>query len=225
MMQPNCASFSLSRQGPAFLWVLLAHAGAIGIWHLLPSDAVKLAPPPELVILANVVAQPAPMPAPVARAADVVKRPAPSPSAPAFNATQADSRADLAAKGTEPPTQATSGQTQTTQTTSSPTSQTAPPAPAETVTLPSSEADYLRNPPPAYPRMSRRMGEQGTVLVRLLISVDGRAEQAEIRVSSGYTRLDEAALETVKRWRYVPGKRAGVPEAMWFNVPVRFVLD
>lgn len=101
----------------------------------------------------------------------------------------------------------------------------ATPAPAVTVMLPSSDADYLNNPPPAYPRMSRRMGEQGAVLVRLLISVDGRAEQAEIRVSSGYARLDEAALETVKRWRYVPGKRAGVPEAMWFNVPVRFVLD
>ena len=35
----------------------------------------------------------------------------------------------------------------------------------------------------------------------------------------------QAALATVQRWRYVPGKRAGVPEAMWFNVPIRFVLD
>ena len=225
MMQPHCASFSLSRQGPAFLWVLLAHAGAIGFWHLLPSDALKLAPPPELVILANVVDQPAPMPAPVARAADVVKRPAPSPSAPAFNATQAESRADLAAKGTEPPAQATSGQTHTTQTTSGPASQTAPPAPAETVTLPSSGADYLRNPPPAYPRLSRRMGEQGTVMVRVLILADGHPDKAEIRTSSGYPRLDEAAIASVQGWRFVPGKRNGVAQAMWFNIPIRFVLD
>ena len=91
--------------------------------------------------------------------------------------------------------------------------------------LPSSDADYLNNPAPAYPRMSRRMGEQGTVVLRVFINTEGRAEKAEIRTSSGYSRLDEAGLDTVKRWRYVPGKRAGVPEAMWFNVPIRFVLD
>lgn len=98
------------------------------------------------------------------------------------------------------------------------------PAPASLV-LPSSDADYLNNPPPAYPRMSKRMGEQGTVIVRVLIGLQGSAEQAEIRTSSGYDRLDKAALETVQRWRYSPGKRHGTPEAMWFNVPVHFVLE
>lgn len=102
---------------------------------------------------------------------------------------------------------------------------TNPSTAATAVVLPSSDADYLNNPVPAYPRMSKRMGEQGTVLVRVFINAQGRAEQAEIRTSSGYPRLDESALETVKRWRYMPGKRAGVPEAMWFNVPIRFVLD
>lgn len=96
---------------------------------------------------------------------------------------------------------------------------------APTVTLPSTNADYLNNPAPPYPRMSRRMGEQGTVVVRVFINTEGRAEKAEIRTSSGYARLDDTALETVKRWRYVPGTRAGVAEAMWFNVPIRFVLD
>lgn len=96
---------------------------------------------------------------------------------------------------------------------------------APTLTLPSTNADYLNNPAPPYPRMSRRMGEQGTVVIRVFINTEGRAEKAEIRTSSGYARLDDTALETVKRWRYVPGTRAGVPEAMWFNVPIRFVLD
>ncbi|PUE07306.1 hypothetical protein B9Z51_14910 [Limnohabitans sp. T6-5] len=91
--------------------------------------------------------------------------------------------------------------------------------------LPSSDADYLNNPAPVYPRMSKRMGEQGTVIVRVFIGLQGTAEQAEIRTSSGYDRLDKTALETVQRWRYVPGKRHGTPEAMWFNVPVRFVLE
>jgi protein TonB len=98
------------------------------------------------------------------------------------------------------------------------------PAPPSLV-LPSSDADYLNNPPPAYPRLSKRMGEQGTVIVRVFIGLQGTAEQAEIRTSSGYDRLDKAALDTVQRWRYVPGKRHGNPEAMWFNVPVRFVLE
>ena len=69
------------------------------------------------------------------------------------------------------------------------------------------------------------MGEEGTVIVRVLIGVQGGAEKAELRASSGYQRLDDAALETVQRWRYVPGTRNGVVAAMWFNVPVRFVLE
>jgi protein TonB len=97
--------------------------------------------------------------------------------------------------------------------------------PSLAVVLPSTDADYLNNPTPPYPRISRRMGEQGTVVIRVFINTEGRAERAEIRTSSGYTRLDDVALDTVKRWRFVPGKRAGVPEAMWFNVPLRFVLD
>ena len=110
----------------------------------------------------------------------------------------------------------------------------APPIEAATVTtaaaaarieLPSSNAAYLNNPRPAYPALSRRLGEQGKVVVRVLIGVDGTAQQAEIRTSSGYARLDQAALATVRSWRYVPGKRGGVPEAMWFNVPINFVLE
>lgn len=99
------------------------------------------------------------------------------------------------------------------------------PATPASLVLPSSDADYLNNPAPAYPRMSKRLGEQGTVIVRVFIGLPGSAEKAEIRQSSGYDRLDAAALETVQRWRYVPGKRHGNPEAMWFNVPVRFVLE
>lgn len=100
----------------------------------------------------------------------------------------------------------------------------APPAPAR-VELPSSDADYLQNPKPAYPSLSKRLGEQGKVVVRVLIGVDGTAQKAEIKQSSGFERLDQAALGTVLRWRYVPGKRAGMPEAMWFNVPINFVLE
>lgn len=100
----------------------------------------------------------------------------------------------------------------------------APPASAR-VELPSTNAEYLQNPAPTYPPASRRAGEQGKVIVRVLIGTDGMAREAELRQSSGYDRLDRAALDTVRKWRYVPGKRNGVPEAMWFNVPINFVLE
>ena len=73
--------------------------------------------------------------------------------------------------------------------------------------------------------MSRRLGEQGTVLVQVLIGTDGNAQKSEIRKSSGFSRLDHAALTTALKWRYIPGKRAGVAEAMWFTVPIAFVLE
>ncbi len=69
------------------------------------------------------------------------------------------------------------------------------------------------------------MGEQGKVVVRVLIGTDGLAQKAEIQQSSGFDRLDQAAYNTVLRWRYMPGKRNGVPTAMWFNVPLNFVLE
>lgn len=102
----------------------------------------------------------------------------------------------------------------------------ASPVPAvPAIEKPSSDAAYLRNPPPAYPPQSVRLGEQGQVVLRVFIEADGRASQAEILHSSGFERLDQVALQTVRRWRYVPGKRAGVPEAMWTTVPLSFVLD
>lgn len=100
----------------------------------------------------------------------------------------------------------------------------APPAPPK-LELPSSDADYLNNPKPTYPALSRRLGEQGKVVIRTLIGVDGTAQDAAIQQSSGFDRLDQVALATARKWRYVPGKRAGVPDAMWFNVPFNFVLE
>jgi protein TonB len=103
----------------------------------------------------------------------------------------------------------------------------AAPAPAAPprVEPPSTDADYLRNPKPVYPPISKRLGEQGSVVLRVLIGADGAAQRAEIHKSSGFDRLDQAALATVLKWRYVPGKRAGVAEAMWFDVPVSFILE
>ena len=205
--------------------VLLVHAGVV--WLVVRQlSAPTLPGASDQLILASVVAE---LPAPNTQPAPPLQATPPRPAAP--RAQPSSQRPAVLPESPTAPRELTPG---TSTALPSPAAAAAPattgsarptPPAAAAVVLPSSDADYLHNPPPAYPRMSRRMGEQGTVLVRVFISADGRAEKAEIRTSSGYPRLDEAALETVQRWRYVPGQRAGQPEAMWFNVPIRFVLD
>lgn len=86
-------------------------------------------------------------------------------------------------------------------------------------------AEEIRNEPPAYPAMSKRMGEEGRVDVKVLIDAQGMASKVEVGGSSGYPRLDAAALEAVSRWRFTPGRRNGVAEPMWTLVPINFKLD
>ncbi|HEX2547196.1 MAG TPA: energy transducer TonB [Ramlibacter sp.] len=102
----------------------------------------------------------------------------------------------------------------------------APPAPAPArVELPSSNAEHLQNPPPVYPPASRRLGEQGTVLLRVLIGPDGSVQDLQLKRSSGYDRLDRSAQDAVRKWRFVPGRLGGVPAAMWHDQPVGFDLQ
>jgi len=86
------------------------------------------------------------------------------------------------------------------------------------------KAEALDNSPPAYPAMSKRLNEQGQVMVKILIGADGVPQKVELQKSSGFERLDKAALEDALRRRYVPGKRGGVAETMWFFRPYTFNL-
>ena len=101
------------------------------------------------------------------------------------------------------------------------------PAPAPTATLvpPRFNADYLHNPAPTYPPLARRMGEQGRVVLRVLVGADGLADRVELRSSSGSPRLDESALETVRRWKFVPARQGDEPVAAWVLVPISFSLQ
>lgn len=100
-----------------------------------------------------------------------------------------------------------------------------PPAPVVPVTPPMFNADYLRNPPPAYPALSRRVGEEGRVLLRVLVSAEGAAQEVEVRTSSGHARLDQAAREAVQRWKFVPARRGERAVAAWVLVPISFRLE
>lgn len=93
------------------------------------------------------------------------------------------------------------------------------------ITLPVTHARYLNNPHPSYPRQSKRLGEQGTVLLVVEIDVDGSASQVKVHQSSGHPRLDKIAQETVIKWRFIAGKKAGVPQKMWVNIPINFILE
>lgn len=99
-------------------------------------------------------------------------------------------------------------------------------APAEPapVVPPSFNANYLDNPPPAYPSLSRRMGEEGRVMLRVFVNEQGAADRVELRTSSGHVRLDEVALDTVRRWKFVPARRGNEPIGAWVVVPISFNL-
>ena len=107
-----------------------------------------------------------------------------------------------------------------------------PPAPAPKVVAPPPieivpprfDAAYLDNPPPMYPSGAKRAGEEGRVLLRVLVSADGRAQTVEIAKSSGFDRLDDAAIDAVRRWRFVPARRGDANVAAHVNVPVAFAL-
>jgi len=99
----------------------------------------------------------------------------------------------------------------------------APPSPP--VVPPRFNADYLHNPAPTYPLLSRRMGEQGKVVLRVLVTAAGLPERVELAATSGSARLDGAALETVQRWRFVPARQGDRPVAAWVLVPISFVLE
>lgn len=110
---------------------------------------------------------------------------------------------------------------------------TAPADPKPVVAAPAAEpvsqarfdADYLKNPAPPYPPLSRRMGEEGKVILRVSVSASGTADSVDIKTSSGSTRLDDAAVNTVKRWKFIAAKRGDTPLQSWVLVPIIFKLE
>ena len=179
-----------------------------------PPPAPRATPQPKTPTKTVTTKQPTPpVPAPTPT---VAPQPAPTPLAIAPSAnTPAPSAATPAA------TAAT--QSNATGSSNAPAAPPAPPAPPK-VELPSSDADYLNNTKPAYPAISKRLGEQGRVVVRVFIDADGQPSQASVKQSSGFDRLDQASVETALKWRYAPGKRAGVAQGMWFDVPLNWQL-
>jgi periplasmic protein TonB len=83
---------------------------------------------------------------------------------------------------------------------------------------------YDLNPPPHYPRVARRRNYQGTVILDVRVTVDGRVAQVRIAESSGYAILDQSAVKSVQNWHFTPARRGGQLIEMWVQVPVRYEL-
>lgn len=95
----------------------------------------------------------------------------------------------------------------------------------EVIEPPKFGAAYLHNPAPKYPPLSRRIGEEGRVLLRVLVAASGAAESVEIEAGSGSARLDQAAMDAVKNWRFIPAKRDKEPVSAFVIVPIQFTLN
>lgn len=184
----------------------------LAFWGLLRME-VFLLPAPLALLEVSLLAQPLPEAPPKPaivppKPRPVEKRPAPRPvreTAPL--ALPVDAPLAAAAPPVELPTVP-------------PEPTFVPPAP----TQPRFDADYLDNPRPVYPALARRLGEQGRVLLRVHVAADGLPLDVELQTGSGSPRLDQAAIDTVRRWKFVPARLGGEAIVATVLVPIVFSL-
>jgi len=206
------ASPALNRRG----LVLVVALHAIVFWGLLQMKLIAL-PAPLAVLSVSLLAPPEviqPQPEIVPpRPKPVQRRPAPLPQ-PVQLAAPVESPAPTPIAVAPAPT------------IQAPAPLQAPvvAAPVVAPTQPRFDADYLDNPKPAYPAISRRLAEQGRVVLRVHVEADGRAAEVQLHSSSGSPRLDQSALDTVRRWKFVPARLGREPTAAWVLVPIAFTL-
>lgn len=185
-----------------------------------PAPPVPPVPPPA----ASPVQAPAPKKPPVVRER-TPPRPRPEPKPPAQAAPQL--KADTADSDRPAPT------APTVQEPSAPVTAPAAPAAAQPVAAPApatpktltSGVQYVQAPRPDYPVQSKRLGEEGKVILRALINAEGRVERIEIQRSSGHPRLDDAAREAVQNALFRPHLEDGRPVKVYAIVPISFRLD
>lgn len=223
------------RSGPVLrtMLVLGLHAGAIG-WALhapgvtagarlttpapvpMALVAVMLAPPARLVAAVPLPAPARPQPSTAAAPAKAQPTASPMPhQTPVAAALTSGSAVTAIVAAAEPAPSASAAPAPAV-------AQHAGPVPVAAARF---DADYLNNPEPAYPLMSRNRGESGKVLLLVQVTAHGTAAQVEIRQGCGFPRLDQAALNAVRNWRFVPARRGDEAVAASVVVPITFRLD
>lgn len=205
----------ISLQGIAL--VVAAHA--LALTFLATLAVVPMAPSPLSALMVEILSASAPAPA--------VSQPEP----PAIERTPVPKRLPAAATAPKQvlstPAEAPDSAAEPARTTTQAEPATVLPASAKTTapaTQPRFDADYLSNPAPAYPPLSRRMGEEGKVVLRVFVEPGGRAGQIELNSGSGSPRLDLAAQEAVWRWKFIPARRGDEAVGAWVLIPIVFNL-
>ena len=221
--RPGDGADDLSPSQRRLMVVAILAAHVVGVWGLLQvpqvRDAVREAAP-MFVNLIALPAPPAPPPPPAPQPIQKKQTPAlviaaaPSPAPAAFV---------VAAKPEEPQLPTPPAPVAPVAIVEAP---PAPPAPAPPPKMiPASAIQYLVPPEPEYPRLSRRNGESGTVIVRAFADEAGVPHLVQVERSSGFARLDEAAMAAVRQTRFKPYTEYGKPVAGWVRMPFPFELE
>lgn len=195
---------------PAIAVVALLHAALL--FALVQLDIIPLPTPKSTPIMVTLIPDSAPPPAPEEAVAPLKPVMPPIVAPRPMIVPPLSLPPVIAVTDAPPPPQAIA--------VARPAPAPAPPAP---ITAPDASAASLRNPSPRYPLESRRRHEEGTVRLRVVITPDGQVKEIGVARSSGSERLDQAALETIRRWKFLPGMQAGKPvEAVGFlNIPFK----
>lgn len=194
----------------ASLLSIVVHAIA-GQWLWQPAAhkiSFSLPRPLEVFLAAPVAIQP-PMPA-TQPAQETAHTPAPRPAASTHALPLINAQAPVASSAGEVPSPAAPE-------IKSPTTESA-------ITAPVFDAAYLQNPQPPYPLSARRRGIEGKVLLRAEIRPDGISSRVEVKKSSGWEILDQAALQAVQGWRFSPARRGNEAITAWVEIPINFRL-
>lgn len=96
--------------------------------------------------------------------------------------------------------------------------------PARKGALTEAKPVYLKNPAPVYPEYARERGWEGTVVLKVLVTSDGKVGEIHVGRSSGHRILDDSALSTVRKWQFQPARAGHMTFSSWIKIPVRFVL-
>lgn len=208
----------------------LLHAGMLAaIVHTISQSSAPVVIPPQPLMTVSLVTPEPQKPAPTPRqepvkAPEKKLKPTVQPKAPTPQVRQNTPPVLTSAATTTNPVEATAP--------AAPPAPVAAPSPSPAreapvaVLAPRFDAAYLSNPIPEYPRLSRRMGEEGRVMLRVHVGADGKPLEVTIAKSSGFTRLDEVARDTVLRsWRFVPARQGDQAVAGTVRVPIDFSLN
>lgn len=216
---------------PSLIGIAVVHAGVLfGLATADRSRPTEVVPPVVTMQVEMISPTPAMPVAPVRTAEPVtppppLKRETPRPKRPAAKTPAPSQKASEVIAAPAAVAAADSPVTHVQEAASAPTEAAAPASstPVET-TQARFDASYLKNPAPAYPAMSRRLGEEGRVVLRVFVDTEGKPEKVELKSSSGFPRLDQSAEDAVRRWKFVPAKRGDETVATWVAVPIAFNL-